>query len=115
MHVRGIPCPGLAQPRPLLQTSPQQTWPLAPHGSHVAPASPAAWHERFAPQESAPPPAQQAAPRLPHASHVPIAQRAPEAVQVIRPPPARPPAPPSATAPPQQLCPTAPHAVPAAV
>jgi len=78
-------------------------------------------------------PVQQASPRLPHASHVPIAQRAPAAVQVMMPPPpvrppvpnappvppVRPPAPvappPSAIVPPQQVCPTAPHGAPADV
>jgi hypothetical protein len=48
---------------------------------------------------------------------MPPAQRAPAAVQVMKPPPPRPPAPPPSTgaAPPQQVCPTAPHAAPPAV
>jgi hypothetical protein len=42
MQVLGIPPPGFAQPRPALQPSPgQQVSPAAPHGSQVAPPSPA--------------------------------------------------------------------------
>jgi proline- and glutamine-rich splicing factor len=112
MQVRGIPPPGLAQPRPLAQTAPaQQTSPLAPQGSQVVPAS-AAWQERLAPQAPSPPPAQQAMPRLPQATQLPPVQRAPDPVQVIGPPP---PPPASTTTPPQQVWPTAPHVVPPAV
>jgi hypothetical protein len=111
VQMRGIPPPGLGQPRPLAQLAPaQQTWPRAPHGSQVMPAS-AAWQDRLAPQAPSPPPAQQALPRLPQATQLPPEQRAPEAVQVIGPPP--PPA--STTPPPQHVWPTAPQAVPPAV
>jgi hypothetical protein len=68
---------------------------------------------------SVPPPVQHSAPRLPHATHMPPAQRAPAAVQVGTPPAPRPPPPPpppsTGAAPPQQVCPTAPQAAPAAV
>jgi hypothetical protein len=112
MHVRGMPPPGFAQPSPLLQVAPaQHASPLAPQGAQLVPASPAAWHERPVVQAFAPPPAQHSSPRAPHALHIPAVHRAPDAVQVIGPPPM----PPSGAAPPQQAWLTAPQAVPLAV
>jgi hypothetical protein len=115
MHVRGMPFPGFAQPRPLAHMSPaQQTSPLAPQGSQlVAPPSPA-WHERLARQPLSPPPEQQTSPWLPQATQEPPEQRAPDAVQVSKPPPPGPPPAPPAP-PPQQVWPTAPQDVPPAV
>lgn len=65
-------------------------------------------------QAVSPPPAQQVSPRLPQLTQLPPEQRAPEAVQVIAPPPNPPPAPP-APEPPQQVCPTAPQVTPVLV
>jgi hypothetical protein len=41
MHVRPVAVVP-AHARPLSHMPPQQIWPLAPHGSHVAPPSPPA-------------------------------------------------------------------------
>lgn len=112
MHVRIMPLPGLAQPRPLLQTSfAQQISPLAPHGSQLMPPS-TRWQEKLAAQAVSPPPAQQASPRLPQLVQLPPEQSAPEAVHVMEPPPPKPPPAPLAP-PPQHVCPTAPQATPA--
>jgi hypothetical protein len=99
-----------------LHTSPpQHVSPLAPQGSQVIPPSPR-WHDRLEPQAVSPPPAQQVSPRLPQLTQLPPEQRAPEAVQVIGPPPPKPPpAPPAPVPPPQQVWPTAPHVAPAVV
>jgi hypothetical protein len=99
MQVPGAP--GFAQPRPLLQTSPaQQVSPLAPQGSQVIPPS-ARWHARLVPHAVSPPPAQQVSPRLPQLTQLPPEQRAPDAVQVVCPPPPKPP--PAPVPPPQQV------------
>jgi hypothetical protein len=122
MQVRPIPF-APAHARAVLHMPPQQIWPLAPHGSHVvAPPSPPPWHDSPA-SHASPPPPQHSAPRLPHATHIAPAQRAPDPVQVMTPPPIppplppAPPAPPPSTAgePPQQVWPTAPHTAPLAV
>jgi hypothetical protein len=85
VQIAGVAAPGgLEQPRPALQTAPgQQPCPSAPHASQrIAPPS-TAWQEFPAVHEFAPPPAvQHGWPAEPHASQVPIAQRAPGAVQV---------------------------------
>ena len=84
VQIAGVVGPGgLLQPRPALQVAPgQQACPSAPQGSQRMPPS-AAWQVFPAVHEFAPPPAvQHGWPVEPHASQVPIAQRAPGAVQV---------------------------------
>jgi len=107
-QVRGAFPGGLAQPRPPLQVArAQQAWPSAPHGAHdsAAPPSPAAWQENPLKQLSAAPPPQHAWPPAPQAAQEPIApHETPDAVHIDTPVPL----------PPQQVCPRAPQAMPAA-